>query len=59
MEDSSQGWTQLGSFFPKSGHFFSIFKKGQRRKVFFFRTPLKGLFFITDILDNKINGNRY
>ena len=22
MEDSSQGWTQLGPFFPKSGHFF-------------------------------------
>ena len=24
MEDSSQGWTQLGPFFPKSGYFFRI-----------------------------------
>ena len=31
MEESSQGWTQLGPFFPRSGHFFSIFKQEQGR----------------------------
>ena len=29
MEDSTQGWTQLGPFFPKSGHFFRFWKKGR------------------------------
>ena len=29
MEDSTQGWTQLGLFFPKSGHFFRFSKKGR------------------------------
>ena len=29
MEDSTQGWTQLGPFFPKSGHFFQFSKKGR------------------------------
>ena len=28
IEDSTQGWTQLGSFFPNSGHFFRFSKKG-------------------------------
>ena len=29
MEDSSQGWTQLGPFFLKSGHFFRFSIKGR------------------------------
>ena len=29
MEDSNQVWTQLGPFFPKSGHFFRFSKKGR------------------------------
>ena len=29
MEDSTQGWTQLGPFFPKSGPFFRFSKKGR------------------------------
>ena len=28
MEDSTQGWTQLEPFFPKSGQFFWFSKKG-------------------------------
>ena len=31
MEDSIQVEIQLGDFFQKSGHFFSIFKKGEGR----------------------------
>ena len=31
MEDSSQGWIQLGPFFPKSGHFFQFSKMGKGR----------------------------
>ena len=31
MEDLTQEWTQLGPFFPKSGHFFRLSKKGQGR----------------------------
>ena len=30
MEDSIQGWTQLGPFFPKIRALFSIFKKKDR-----------------------------
>ena len=29
MEDLTQVWTQLGSFFPKSGHFSRFSKKGR------------------------------
>ena len=29
MEDSTQGWTQVGPFTPKSGHFFRFSKKGR------------------------------
>ena len=29
MEDSNQVWTQLGPFFPKSGHVFRFSKKGR------------------------------
>ena len=29
MDDSTQGWSELGPFFPKSGNVFSIFKTGQ------------------------------
>ena len=29
MEDSTQGWTQLRTFFPKSVHFFGFSKKGR------------------------------
>ena len=31
MEDSTQGWTQLGPFFSKIKALFSIFKKQQER----------------------------
>ena len=34
MENLTQKWTQLGHFFTKSGHFFSIFKIGKRRPAY-------------------------
>ena len=58
MEDSSQGWTQLGSFFQNRDTFFDFQKRAEEKSVFL-QNASKRPFSITDILDNKINGNRY